>query len=373
MKRLLVAEWVHSKPQAARKAIDSALALLGVVPRNVDAAAAIAEDFSSGRRAVYLSSRELIALPETTSMPEATQALVHEIVHAIQDHRHDLGRRLTYVAGGSDRIAAYSALAEGEALHVERDLDVRPGDGDLDVPDARDDEADDPLVHHAAGGLETLPALLRRSLQAPYVDGFRFVSYVRRLGGLSLVDWVWSCDSLGTGDILHPERWLSASGSYACPPPARETFTAEVPPWATECLTSHADTLGESALRLILAESLPFSEATWRAAEYSADRITLFQVGEWSTVLWQIRSRTEKGIAHICEGLASTLAGAAASRPIRERSCWDRKETSVALSCSGRDIRVLAREPWGGRLSATHPSSCPEMLEWLGAIGAAAR
>jgi hypothetical protein len=187
------------------------------------------------------------------------------------------------------------------------------------------------------------------------------------VGGWLLVEGVWTCEALGTDDLLHPERWVRSDGILSCPPIHRETLGSETPPWTANRPANFQDVMGESGLRLLLAEGLSLEEASRRAAEYGTDRLTSYVVGDWRTVLWQIRVRSEGGQGTLCQGLAVAL-GADQSPVPSAVTCWVRGGNALALACSDRDIRVLSRGPSGGRVSAIPDGTCPEMVSWLGAL-----
>ncbi|MGC4069652.1 MAG: hypothetical protein QM784_34340 [Polyangiaceae bacterium] len=363
MELLVREEWEHTEPSLVRRALDSVLVQFALLPDGFDTSAAIAGEFREQRRSVYLSSKRMVALPRGATNSVVAQALVHELVHALQDERHAVGPRLKYQPGEGDRIAALSALAEGEALHVEADLAALEGTNasiaaeSLQFPDV------------FAESIRPLPLLLRRAQLAPYIDGFNFVRYLRRTGGLPLVDWVWNCTSLGTDDLLHPERWVLARERHSCPPADAEPVRSEQPPWTAGAPATFFDVLGESTLRLILAESLSFDDASNRASAYATDGLTSFEVSGWRTVLWHIRVRSAHGLAPLCEGLTSALGGRR-TEAATATSCWVQGRNSLAVACSGRDIRVLGRGPTSGRLSVSSTPACLEMAEWLGGPGA---
>ncbi len=57
--------------------------------------------------------------------------------------------------------------------------------------------------------LDGMPAILRRQLEFPYLDGQVFVSTLLGQGGWDSVDEAWDRLPASTEQILHPERYPS--------------------------------------------------------------------------------------------------------------------------------------------------------------------
>ncbi len=218
----------------------------------------------------------------------ALESLVvaHEYGHALQDQRWDWEATRITDQSRSDAILAETALAEGDATAVMYDWAAR------ELPLSQ-------LVQVAASALtsqdeKTLrrtPALLRRQLEFPYLDGFAFVNALRGRGDWAAVDAAWDARPASTEQVLHPELYPDESPVAVELPDIASVLG---PGWSA----SYTQTLGEMQIGVWVADGrkgttflpglpapLPRAEA---AAGWGGDRLVSLDGpdGAWA-VVWQ--------------------------------------------------------------------------------------
>jgi hypothetical protein len=196
----LLAEWRDS--DAARETEAEALVLerLGVLPLDFDILEVLEWSTSTGVLGYYD--------PETRSMtvvadgseagPGELMVLAHEHAHALQDQHFGLGADDTL---DSEAVLALDALAEGEATLVMAIWVMkRLGAAGLEELETTDIPTDTMPV-------ATVPDLLYRAGEFPYIDGSAFVYDVFEDGGWEAVDALWEEPPVSSEQIMHPERY----------------------------------------------------------------------------------------------------------------------------------------------------------------------
>jgi len=213
--------------------------------------------------------------------------VAHEYVHALQDQHFDLeGTQVTDPAEG-DRGLGALGLIEGDAVAVMVDWAVAnlTFDEILGLQEALT-PADQEL-------LESMPPVLRRQLEFPYIDGWAFVMAIRADGGYAAVDAAFGDRPVSTEQIMHPEKYLDREDPV---PVELPDLTATLGLGWTE---SYQQTLGQMLIGVLVADgrsapapsvpgvlpALPNAEA---AAGWGGDRLVSLDGpdGTWA-VVWQ--------------------------------------------------------------------------------------
>jgi hypothetical protein len=247
--------------------------LLGVLPTDFDYAGATFSLLGSELAGFYEPSNGsmYLAADLPTNLAEAT--LAHELVHALQDQQWNLGERTKYVPGEGDRMGAYHALAEGDATSAMADVLVgsaNPGQTALDLPESVITESMTQGMQ--TGAASSIPKLLQASLAAPYVEGFRFVQSLRRLGGWAAVDSAWKRPPVSSEQLLHLEKWQQNEKPVTVPPAPFATL-------GNGYESLEEDTMGELGLKLLYAEWASQAESLRAASRWGGDRLVLLGKG----------------------------------------------------------------------------------------------
>ncbi|CAN5270393.1 hypothetical protein BH18ACT4_BH18ACT4_01280 [soil metagenome] len=162
-----------------------------------------------GTLAFYLVDDERIVIRGTEVTPEARPVLVHELTHALQDQHFDLGR--TFDSDGAQ--LAFRALAEGDALRVERAYEAEVAGEDQGVAVYAFDTLDDPT-------LAAVPAALAAIDAAPYVFGATFVELLERRGGVEALNAAFAAPPTTEEHLFDPFTYIAGQQPVTVLPPS---------------------------------------------------------------------------------------------------------------------------------------------------------
>lgn len=304
--------------------------------------------------------------------------LYHELVHALQDQHYVLEPRMKWRPGRGDEVTALQALAEGDATSAMIDNMLAPqGQTALDINEA--------LVTgsfglmEAAPSLADVPAILTRSLAAPYTDGLRFVHHLRRKGGWQAVDAAWTKPPTTTEQILHPEKYLAGEGSVTLPlPPAPPGWPATV---------RYEDVFGEQALRLVLEEWVPIATAAESATGWAGDRVAVFAQGDQRAVAIHVRfddeAAAKRALTAVARGAATPEIETTPDRGVANRVppevgeraakagqvCHERSlRGPFATVRKGRDLGVVLGPYRRGTGAPGAAGGCNHALRWAALV-----
>ncbi len=191
-------------------------------------------------------------------------ALVHEVVHGIQDQNFDLSRFMPpRFEGSDDELTAVQSLYEGDAswtsmLYVQKNTSLSFQAGLL---------FDSLDVNQSV--LEAAPPYIVEALLFPYQEGMTFVKTLYQQGGWTLVNEAFEKPPVSTEQIIHPEKYLSNEQ------PANIAF----PNWKSlDGFTLIRDnTLGEFDFRYLFRSVLPEKQALESSYGWNGSRYQLWE------------------------------------------------------------------------------------------------
>ena len=267
---------------------DEAFTRLGLIGPDDDLADLIFALYESQVLAYYDPRTTTFSLVGPTVKIGSLESIVvaHEYGHALQDAAWDLEGGRIKELDRSDAILAQQALIEGDATAIMYDWAAR----ELNLLDLLTVSAT-ALTKQDTRQLRRVPALLRRQLEFPYIDGYAFINAIRGRGDWPAVDEVWETPPLSTEQILHPELYPEELPIDVALPDVAALLG---PGW----YTSYQQTLGEMqtgvwvadgrkavSLFPVLPAQLPRAEA---AAGWGGDRLVSLEGpdGAWA-VVWQ--------------------------------------------------------------------------------------
>ncbi|HEY5962060.1 MAG TPA: hypothetical protein VIV60_36135 [Polyangiaceae bacterium] len=358
LRQLMAQEVTNEVPREVALARDRGLTILGLLPRGYDTTSTVLDSFCQSVLGVYLSSQKTVALRMNRAPTAMADTLIHEFAHWAQDTLFGLGSRLKFSAQHADRISALHALAEGEATRIQVELGPRgPSD-----PGVSDDDVLR-LLRSSVAELEG-PAFVRRSVIAPYVDGYRFVSYLKQVGGWQLVDQVWERGLSNTSEVLHPERWVTKTGPLPPPEspllPSRRLESVVV---GDSELELH-ESWGEQGLRILLEDALAEPEAARLASDWVRDSYWLLREGGRRKLAWLIEVTSSEQARRLVAALTLQFFGVLESGP----GCRHGFNATIALQVNRQDIVVTASDESDTPAASGTPSSCASHLRWGAAI-----
>lgn len=327
-------------PEPARRAQALLLWRLGLLPAEPELLELLRPALQAQLTAFYARQQGVPTLfvRSTLAGKARRRALAHELVHALQDHEHGLLRRLADDVQSSDRRSALHALAEADALAVEEQLGLAGAESAVQGPPA------------------PLPAVLLRSLEAPYRDGRELVTAALRKGGFAAVDRWLHAPPASTHALLQPGS-TAATGAFA-----------ELPAPGAEWQLSHGDVLGEQGLRVVLAEAgVALAE---RSSRWRADRLTVFHDGAGSALAWQIELAEPEAAAAVEPLLQrgrrgpdfGTSTGTAPAGA--EWTCGTHRDAGVVATARQRRNLVFASLTTGAQIVSA-AAQCATLRAWV--------
>jgi hypothetical protein len=281
-------------------------------------------------------------------------ALVHEVVHALQDQHFNLGRRMAE-AKTSDELSALQLLAEGDATSAM--IDMPRGNGQ--IPQAIIERLSEfgAFIAQASVSDVEVPALLRRSILAPYADGMLLIERLRAAGDWASVNALWQSAPHTTSELLHFGRHQVA-------------VTLPAAPLWRQHAVSYDDVTGEQTLRLVLEEWDSLAGAAASADGLLGDRLSVFSAAEGSALVWRMAFQTREDVDQVIHSfkkgpfktaMNSRSMGTAGSLT---RGCDnDATGNPMALLRDGLQIMLVAQS----RNVETPALACRQLVGWANA------
>ena len=215
-------------------------------------------------------------------MQEARLVLVHELVHALQDQRLELGESYQKERT-ADADNAFRAVVEGDATLAMLAQALRQQGIPLSAATAGIQQMASYLDLNALVSGEKLdgaPAILRVTLVAPYLRGLQFIAAVQDRGGWPAVNNAHRRPPVSSEQVLHPDKYFVRE-------PAEEVRVADNPEViAAGFVRMEDDTLGELEISVYLGQGRPSGTADEAAAGWAGDQVVIYGREEDSAVVW---------------------------------------------------------------------------------------
>jgi hypothetical protein len=360
-------------PPAVIAASGEILFALGTVPASFDYRRGLLDVMRAELLGFYEPHEKTMFIGADLHGQELDSTLWHELVHALQDQHYGLGKLLDFADDAGDWQSAVHALAEGDATSAMIDAMFAPkGARAPDLPDS----VMDLQSALSAGVVGQVPAIIKRSVVAPYVDGLSFVNSLRRRGGWAAVDAAWQRLPTSTEQVLHLEKYESNEGSALLP--ALDAPTSEL------AHPTYSDIYGEETLRVLFEEWMPAGAAHEAAAGWGGDRVAAFSDGALTAVAWTIRYDTDaaamRGLRAFARGalsaedqvldqrgrLAEFVSGADAERASQSGQVCRERHTRgpFAVLRHGHDLAVTLGPFRRNSGSAASEGDCAGALKW---------
>ena len=243
----------------------------GVIPQDYDLRRLFLDLLEEQVSAYYDSRAKIMVVGDWLPPEQQRAALMHELVHALQDRELPLDTFIAPDPGHGDRLLARQALVEGEAVALSFDLMLKPQG--VDLTGLSDLSMAQGLIASSAGGpvVSKAPKFVRDLLLFPYVEGLGFVYQFRKRHPWSDMSAVYRDPPRSTTQILHPEKYLDS----------REHPLPVVIPDLSRLLPGGRlvsdDDLGEFALGAVLALHLGEVDGRRAAVGWRGDRYRIWE------------------------------------------------------------------------------------------------
>ncbi len=350
------------------------LALFGFIPTQFDYEGAEYDLLQAQLAGYYEPADGTMYMANDLGDDEAGATLAHELVHALQDQRWNLGDRSKYRPGDGDRSEAVSALAEGDATSAMFDVMIEraaPGQGKtaLDMPD-------DLFADQIRGGMNDgpgakAPHIMKTSLVAPYIYGTLFVHALRRQGGWAAVNGAWDNPPTTSEQVLHVDKWTAHEAPIAVAAPV---FTSLGAGWRAV----DEDSEGELGVRLAYEEWMDPKAAAALSAGWGGDRGVLLRNGDQVAYAWRLRydpgKTKDERLAKAWPALGKALDGALGKAQTSDAGfrCYARSDRGpFAIARSGTDLVVVLGPATPAATGWTSAGDCALSRRWAREIAAA--
>ncbi|PYO56864.1 MAG: hypothetical protein DMD83_12255 [Candidatus Rokuibacteriota bacterium] len=282
--------------------------------------------------------------------PEHQQAaLMHELVHALQDREMSLEAYSTPHPGQGDQLLARQALVEGEAVALMLELLLKAQGAELSLlPDLGPVRS---VVAAASVGaaIDSAPKFLRDLLIFPYVDGLNFVFQFRKRQPWSALTALYRDPPRSTAQILHPDKRLAARED---PIPITLPDLGTLAP-GVKVVTE--DELGEYALGAVLALHLGEQAGRTAAAGWRGDRYRIWEEPDGRLVTaYLLATESERVAGAFAQSYAKALekrhpalSGKGVPGPTGALVTWRDGARAFAVDKRGAEVLVLERMPAG--------------------------
>jgi hypothetical protein len=243
----------------------------GVLPADYDLQRLFLDLLEEQVSAYYDPLGKVMVVGDWLPREEQRAALVHELVHALQDRELPIDAFISPEPGHGDRLLTRQALVEGEAVALTFDLRLKAQATDISrLPDLTMTQG---LITTSAGGpvIDKAPKFVRDLLLFPYVEGLGFIYQFRKRQPWAAMSAIYSDPPRSTTQILHPEKYFDR----------REDPVAVAIPDLSRLLPGSQlvsdDDLGEFSLGAVLALHLGDTDGPRAAAGWRGDRYRIWE------------------------------------------------------------------------------------------------
>jgi hypothetical protein len=319
----------------------------GLIPADYDLRRLFV-DLMEEQIAAYYDPRGKVMVVGNWLAPEQQQAaLMHELVHALQDREISLDAFIAPHPGQGDQLLARQALIEGEAVALTLELLLKKQGADLAaLPDLG------PVRQLVAAGstgaaIAGAPKFLRDLLLFPYVDGLDFVYQFRKRHPWSAMMTLYRDPPRSTTQILNPSKRLGAREDPI--PVALPDLSALLP----DARVVAEDELGEFALGAVLGQHLGEQAGRRAAAGWRGDhyRICEDRTGRFIIVYLvamesaRVANAFAQTYAKVLEQRHPAVAGKAVAAATPTFVSWQEAGRAFAVDTRAAEVLVLEQVP----------------------------
>ena len=318
----------------------------GVLPADYDLQRLFLDLLEEQVSAYYDPLGKVMVVGDWLPRAEQRAALVHELVHALQDRELPIDAFISPEPGHGDRLLTRQALVEGEAVALTFDLMLKAQATDISrLPDLTMTQG---LITTSAGGpvIDKAPKFVRDLLLFPYVEGLGFIYQFRKRQPWAAMSAIYSDPPRSTTQILHPEKYFDR----------REDPVAVAIPDLSRLLPGSQlvsdDDLGEFSLGAVLALHLGDTEGPRAATGWRGDRYRIWEdaAGRF-TIAYRVIVASPQMAAALADQLRASverrhpeLAGKASGRP-GGLVTWGEEGRVFAVERRGTSVVLLEQFP----------------------------
>ena len=345
-RRYVEQELNRKYPVAQVEAARKAMVAWGLIPADFDLRGFFLDLLAEQAAAYYDPLGKVMVLADWLTPEQQQAALLHELVHALQDRDMSLDQFLAPAPGRGDQLLARQALIEGEAVALTLEV-ILKAQG-LEIQQLPDLSSFQQLTAAQSVGpvFDRAPKFLREQLLFPYTQGVAFVHQFRRRQAWSAFGQLYRDPPRSTAQILHPAKFFDRREDPV--PIALPDLRTTLP---STWRRADEDELGEWALGVLLEAHLGEAAARSLTTGWRGDRYQVWEGGPgWLLVyrvIWETDQKAEafaQAYAGVLESKHPALKGKAAKRS-GSAWAWQEGQQRFLVERRGLDVLVLEQVP----------------------------
>lgn len=345
-RRFIDQELSRKYPAARVEAERKAMVAWGLIPADFDLRAFFVDLLEEQAAAYYDPIGKVMVLADWLPPEQQQAALLHELVHALQDRDVSLDQFIAPVPGQGDHQLARQALVEGEAVALS--LAVLLKAQGLELKQIPDLSGVQQLmqVYSAGTVFNRAPRFIQDLLLFPYTQGLVFVHQFTLRQPWSAVSQLYRDPPRSTAQILHPAKLFDRRQDPI--PVALPDLRPALP---SAWRPVEEDELGEWALGEVLLGFLGDATARRLVSGWRGDRYHVWEGGGGLGLVYRVAWETEEG----AEAFARTYAGFLETKypSLRGKGTkspgpiwgWQEGAGRFLIEQRGTDVLVLERIP----------------------------
>ena len=246
----------------------------GLIPTDYDLRTLFLDLMQEQISAYYDPRAKVMVVGDWLPPEQQRAALIHELVHALQDREIALDGFISPDPGRGDQLLARQALIEGEAVALTIDFLLKVQNMDITMlPDLSNTQG---LIATSAGGpmIAKAPKFLRDLLLFPYLEGVGFAYQLRKAHPWSAMSALYRDPPRSTAQIMDPAKRLGALREDPVP----LTLPGLAPLLPGRTLVSD-DEMGEFGLGAVIGLHLGELEGRRAAIGWRGDRFQVWEDG----------------------------------------------------------------------------------------------
>lgn len=319
----------------------------GLIPPTYDLRRLFVDLMQEQVAAYYDPRAKVMVLGDWLPLEQQQAALMHELVHALQDREVSLDSFITPDPGHGDQLLARQALMEGEAVALTFELMLKSQGGDFaSLPDLA------PLREMISAGVagptvSAAPRFMRDLLVFPYVEGLRFVHEFRKRQPWSAISALYRDPPRSTTQILRPEkRFVAREDPIAVALPDLKSLLPGAPVVAE-------DELGEFALAAVVGLHLGEVAGHAAAAGWRGDRYRIWEDQPGRFVIAYLLAMESDSVANtfaltyttVLERRHPQLTRKGAPGKVGAIVTWRDGDRAYAVEKRGAEVLIIERVP----------------------------
>lgn len=205
-RRFMESEMSRRYSPARIEAERKSLVAWGLIPADYDLRTLFLDLMEEQVSAYYDPRAKVMVVGDWLPPEQQRAALVHELVHALQDREMSLDTFISPDPGRGDQLLARQALIEGEAVALSIDFLLKAQSMDITMlPDLSNTQG---LIAASVGGpvLGKAPKFIRDLLLFPYLEGVGFAHQFRKSHPWSAMSGLYRDPPRSTAQIMDPAK-----------------------------------------------------------------------------------------------------------------------------------------------------------------------